>query len=144
MRHLMTDQECDLVPLSVAHFQQRPTYENGPAWEGNRFRVPLRRNANTKGKLSLLHIRRKPTHNLRRKSCSLIFLDRRNLFQQTRREFATQTYLSPQGVLLCSAHEIIGALDLPSFVAERASNRFKQVSWHSTSSGGLLSFSDER
>src|SRR5881397_1109551 len=75
MRHLMGDHECDLVPLPLAHFQQRPTHENRPTWEGNRIRLPLRRDTDTERELLLTHVRRQPAPNLRRKSCGLILLD---------------------------------------------------------------------
>src|SRR5438874_8446438 len=78
MRHLMGDHEGDLVPLPLAHFQQRPTHENRPTWEGKRIRLPLRRDTDTERELLLLHVRRQPPAYLRNKSRGLILLDQGN------------------------------------------------------------------
>src|SRR5437773_179222 len=132
MRHLMGDHECDLVPLPLAHFQQRPTHENRPTWEGKRIRLPLRRDPDTERELLLLHVRGQPAPNLRRKSCGLILLDQGNSFQQSRLKVAAQTYLGVQGALLRSAHEVEGVLGLRDFLAKPVSNRFKQSFRHGT------------
>src|SRR5881397_3074428 len=82
MRHLMGDHECDLVPLPLAHFQQRPTYKNSPTWEGKRIWLPLRRDPDTERELLLFLVRRQPPPDLCCKSRGLILLDQRDSFQQ--------------------------------------------------------------
>jgi hypothetical protein len=47
VRQLMAEQKCNLVPLPLAHFQQRPAHENRPAREGKRIRLLLRRDPET-------------------------------------------------------------------------------------------------
>ncbi len=84
MRHLMAEHECNLVPLPLEHFQQRPTHEDRPAPQGKRVRFPLRRDPDNEGKLLLFHVRRQPAPNLRRKSVGLILLDQGNSLQQSR------------------------------------------------------------
>src|SRR6266516_1605299 len=124
MRKLMGDHECDLVPLPLAHFQQRPTHENRPSWEGKRIRLPLRRDPDTERELLLLHVRRQPAPNLRRKSCGLIILNQWNSFKQCRRKVAAQTYLGGQGVRVLFEHEFKGVVVMSDFLAKSVSNRF--------------------
>src|SRR5580765_395695 len=102
----MAKQECDVIALSLAHLQQRPTDKNRATWECKCNRFPLRRDPDAEGEPLLLDVGRQPATNLRGKSCGLIFLHQGHSLLQRRRQVAAQTYLGAQGVLLRSAHQV--------------------------------------
>src|SRR5438477_10375609 len=110
VRHLMAKHEPNLVPLSLAQFQQWPTHEDGSAWQGKGVRFPLRRDVESKRKLLLLYACRQPGPNLRGKFRGDILLNQGYSRQESRRQVAAQAYLGAQGLLLRSAHEVEGVL----------------------------------
>src|SRR6266404_3565830 len=138
MRHLMGDYESDLVPLPMAHLQQRPTHENSSTREGNCIRLALRCDPDTERELLLRDVRREPAPNLRSKSSGFILLNQRDSFKESRRQLAAQTPLRTQGILLGSADQVEGVLGLSRFLAKPESNRFKQSFHDGMPPGGLL------